>query len=359
VATAAAQFGERDPEVWWGEAPDESARADARPTDFFTRADETRNLPIKTSFLASPPGSFYRAAMRPLRALVIYIAVVFVGGALLAPWFYWLVQTVAQTFPKIANAPFHRYVHRAFLGLALAGLWPLLKALGARSTTDLGLVHPAGQWRKLGAGFGTGFLSLAIVAGIALAAGARTWPANLMTGILAGKLLGALATAAAVGVLEEILFRGGIFAGLRRLFDWRFALVISSAIYALVHFFAPAKHEGAVTWTSGLALLLPMLGGFTDWQQLIPGFFNLTLAGALLALAFQRTGNLYFSIGLHAGWIFWLRSYGALTTQVTGANLWLYGSGRMIDGWLAFVVLSLTLAALPRRPAASDKTSAA
>ena len=296
--------------------------------------------------------------MRPLRALVIYIAVVFAGGALLAPWMYWLVQAAAQTFPKLANAPFHRYVHRAFLALALAGLWPLLKALGARSASDLGLVRPAGQWQKLGTGFGTGFISLAIVAGIALAVGARAWPEQLVAGKLAGQLLGALATAAVVGVLEEILFRGGIFSGLRRLLDWRFALAISSAIYALVHFFAPAKHEGAVAWTSGLALLLPMLGGFTDWQQLIPGFFNLTLAGALLALAFQRTGNLYFSIGLHAGWIFWLKSYGVLTSDVPGANLWLWGSGRMIDGWLACVVLALTLVALPRMSATDRKAPA-
>jgi hypothetical protein len=296
--------------------------------------------------------------MRPLRALVIYIAVVFAGGALLAPWLYWLVQAGAQTFPQLANAPFHRYVHRAFLVLAVAGLWPLLKALGARWATDLGLVRPTGQWPKFGTGFATGFISLALVAGIALAAGARAWPEHLVAGKLAGKLLGALATAVGVGVLEEILFRGGVFAGLRRLLDWRCALAISSATYALVHFFAPAKHAGAVTWTSGLALLLPMLAGFTDWQQLIPGFFNLTLAGALLALAFQRTGNLYFSIGLHAGWIFWLKSYGVLTIEVPGANLWLWGSGRMIDGWLACAVLALTLVVLPRISAADPKAPA-
>lgn len=296
--------------------------------------------------------------MRPLRALVIYIVLVFAGGALFAPWLYWLVQIGAQTFPQLANAPFHRYVHRAFIVLALAGLWPLLKALGARSATDLGLVRPTGQWRKLGTGFAIGFLSLATVAVISLAVGSCAWPEQFVAGKLAGKLLGALATAVVVGVLEEILFRGGVFAGLRRLFDWRFALVVSSAIYALVHFFAPARHQGAVVWSSGLALLLPMLGGFTDWQQLIPGFFNLTLVGAMLGLAFQRTGNLYFPLGLHAGWIFWLKSYGFLTTEVPGANLWLWGSARMIDGWLASVVLALTLLLLPRIPAADRKASA-
>jgi hypothetical protein len=77
---------------------------------------------------------------------------------------------------------------------------------------------------------------------------------------------------------------------------------------------------------------------------LVPGFFNLALAGALLGLAYQRTGNLYFSIGLHAGWIFWLKSYGAFTAAAPGASEWFWGTSKMIDGWLAFFVLALMLA---------------
>lgn len=274
------------------------------------------------------------------------MAVVFVGGALLAPWLYWLAQSFAGNVPKLADAPFHRYVNRALLILALGGLWPLLKALGANAPADLGLVKPQGQGKRLFAGFSLGFGSLAIVASIAIVAGARTFPDQIVAGKLVSKLVGALVTAAVVGVLEEILFRGGMFAGLKRVFNWRLALLLSSAIYALVHFFAPARHEGAVVWSSGLALLPQMMRGFGDLHALIPGFINLTLAGALLALALHRTGNLYFSIGLHAGWIFWLKSYGALTREVAGANVWLWGSGKMIDGWLACLVLALTLVAV-------------
>ena len=70
--------------------------------------------------------------MRPLRALVIYIGVVFIGGALLAPWLYRLAQSVGHSFPQIASAPFHYFVNRSLLILALAGLWTLLCALGAK-----------------------------------------------------------------------------------------------------------------------------------------------------------------------------------------------------------------------------------
>ncbi len=90
------------------------------------------------------------------------------------------------------------------------------------------------------------------------------------------------------------------------------------------------------------------MSGFTDLNVVIPGFFNLTLAGVLLGLAYQRTGNLYFSIGLHAGWIFWLKSYGTLTTPVANALPWLFGTNKLIDGWLALAVLIACLPALIR-----------
>jgi membrane protease YdiL (CAAX protease family) len=281
--------------------------------------------------------------MRPLSALAIYIVVVFIGGALLAPWLWSLAQISAQDFPKIAGAPFHRFVDRSFLILALAGLWPLLRALGAKSAREIGVVPPYGQSKKLFGGLALGFFSLAVVAGMAVGFHDRVLAENVTAHKIVGTVFGAIATAAVVATLEEILFRGGIFGGLRKFIYWPFALAISSVIYALVHFLQRAEITGAVTWHSGLELLPKMLRGFADFHALVPGFFNLTLAGILLGLAYQRTGNLYFSIGLHAGWIFWLKSYGAFTTEAPQAAVWFWGSGKMIDGWLAFFVLASTL----------------
>jgi hypothetical protein len=124
---------------------------------------------------------------------------------------------------------------------------------------------------------------------------------------------------------------------------WPFALLISSVIYALVHFLQRVDLAGPVVWNSGLVLLPQKLGGFADFHALVPGFFNLTLAGVLLCLAYQRTGNLYFSIGLHAGWIFCLKFYDQFTVQVPHAATWFWGSVKMTDGWLAFLALATTL----------------
>jgi uncharacterized protein len=297
--------------------------------------------------------------MRPLRALALYIAAVFIGGALLAPWLYWLAQSFAQEMPKIANSPFHRYVNRALLGVGLIGLWPLFKSLGAKSAADIGLVKPAGQWKNLGAGFLLGFVSLAIVAGLALAAGARQLNENVTASKLVERLITAALTAVAVAVVEEILFRGALFGGLRKVFNWKLALLVSSMVYAIVHFMESARLEGVVTWLSGLELLPRMLRGMADWHALVPGFFNLTLAGALLAFAYQRTGNLYFSMGLHSGWIFWLKSYRFLTRDVPGANAWWWGTEKLINGWAALPVLAIALLVFTRLPSGKKSQSSA
>jgi len=283
--------------------------------------------------------------MRPLWALVIYIVVV--------------AQDFAQSFPQIARTPFHRFMDRSFLILALAGIWPLLRALGAKSLRETGLAPLYGQSKRFSGGILLGFISLAVVAIIVLLADGRALVHGVSSAKIVETILSAAATAAVVAVLEEILFRGGVFGGLRRMFYWPLALGASSLIYALVHFLQRAELTGAVAWNSGLALLPRMLAGFLDFHALVPGFFSLTLAGVLLGLAYQRTGNLYFSIGLHAGWIFCLKIFGTFTADIPQAAVWFWGTGKVLDGWLAFFVLLLTLAVfdylpgLNRRPAFS------
>jgi membrane protease YdiL (CAAX protease family) len=257
---------------------------------------------------------------------------------------------MAGQFPDLANAPFHRFVNRALLGLALLGLYPLLKALGAESPGDIGLTRPAGQWKNLGGGFLLGFISLALLAGAALAFGPRDFREEIETARLVRRLGSAALTAMVVSVLEEVLFRGALFGSLRRVFHWGLALVLSRMIYAIVHFMESARAPGPVTWHSGLQLLPLMLRGFADIDAVVPGFFNLTLAGMLLGLAYQRTGTLYFPIGLHAGWIFWLKSYGLLTTGPRAAHDAWWGTARLINGWAALPVLAAVLLAFSLLP---------
>jgi hypothetical protein len=300
--------------------------------------------------------------VRPLRSLVLYLLAVLLLGALCAPGLHGLAVWGRHHIPflaPLAEDPFHRVVRRSLLLVAVLGLWPLLRGLNIRSWDGVGLVRPAGQWPSLAWGFAAGFGSLAAVALLAIATGARSlavdshWAASLLTAAL---------SAGVVAVVEEVLFRGALFGALRQAHHWLVALAVSSGVYALVHFFQRAPSSGSVTWSSGFVTLGQMFRGFVEFEVLVPGFFTLILAGLILGLAYHRTGNLYFSIGLHAGWIFWLKSYAVLTDAQPEGPTRLWGSARLIDGWPAFAILGVLLgvmAAFLRGPQGTrlDRTS--
>ena len=313
--------------------------------------------------LASHPPRPGARDSRPLAALAVYLLAVFAGGALLAPWLYHGVRALAESVPALeplARMPFARYVNRALLLTALLGLPFFIRGAGIRGWRDAGVPGGGVPWRRFGAAFAVGFASLAAVCLVALLAGGRELKPR-SPGELAGQFLGALATALIVAVIEELLFRGAIFGGLRRAMRWPSALALSSGVYAITHFMERSANPRTVDWLSGLRVLPTMLAGMTEVQTLIPALLNLTLAGVILGLAYQWTGDLTVSIGIHAGWIFWLKFYGFATAAVPGADPWFWGTRKLVDGWLAFaalaVVLSMVLLLARRRTTATDGAS--
>lgn len=285
---------------------------------------------------------------RPLRALLLYLVAVFAGGALLAPWLYHGVQALAGEYGALAGVarmPFARFVNRGLIIAALVGLPFFIRAAGIRRWADVGVAPGLVRWRPFAAGFGLGFVSLAVVCAVALVAGGRL-PRPRTPGDLAAQFLGALATALVVAVIEELLFRGAFFGGLRRAVGWKPALAASSLLYGIVHFMARPANPPAVDWLSGLRVLPTMLAGMTELRTLVPGLLSLALAGVILGLAYQWTGDLSASIGIHAGWIFWLKYYGLITRSAPGADVWFWGTRRLTDGWLAFVSILIVLALL-------------
>jgi hypothetical protein len=190
-----------------------------------------------------------------------------------------------------------------------------------------------------------GWASLAAVALLALACGARAFILTHFDAEVLRHLLDATWTAVVVAILEELVFRGALFGLLRQSTPWPVALVVSGAIYSAVHFIQKAETALPVQWHSGLALLWQML---RHPPPLVPAFFTLFVAGSILALCYQRTGALYFSIGLHAGWIFWLRAYG-FVSRPAGAHPSFWGSDSLIDGWLSFIVLAILFVVIARQ----------
>ena len=289
--------------------------------------------------------------MRPVGTFLLLFVAVMLGGALVAPCLYWGAQTFADQgpwFSELARQPFHRFVHRAMLALGLPAVWLLARQLGVNSWAQIGIRRCPGSGRQFAHGALLGFVLLAAVTLLALAFDARHWNGDLSPALLGQTIVTAALSALAVGTLEEILFRGALFGGLRRGHPWPIALLASSAFYALVHFFKRVQWTQEITWSSGLQVLGQMLKGFADPQALLPGFFVLMLAGLILGLGYQKTNALWFSIGAHSTWIFWLKVYGALTVEQSAARAPLWKS---FDGWIAALVLVIAAVLLwePKR----------
>src|SRR5207244_2338962 len=138
---------------------------------------------------------------------------------------------------SLAAQPFHRYLNRSFLLIAVAGLPLFFRSIGMRSWRDLGLGKLSGRWRALALGFVGGFISLACVAGAAVVFGARTLNLDHSPASLLEHTLKAVLAASVVAPIEEIIFRGALFGSLRKVYPWILALLLSSLVFAAVHFF--------------------------------------------------------------------------------------------------------------------------
>jgi len=219
----------------------------------------------------------------------------------------------------LGRQPFRRVFDRCILVLALAGLWPLLRASGIRSLTELGYVRNHKWWRHALIGLLLGVISFAAAGAILVALGTR----NFKEGLEGSELISSISKFALIGVvvalIEETFFRGGLQGVLQRRYRLAVAVAIISAVYSVVHFLKPQGADvsaSAVTWLSGFDYLWQVIP--RSWHQ--PGagcgFVTLWLAGCVLGVAFVETGALYLSIGIHAGWVLALKSFAFCTTSV-------------------------------------------
>jgi membrane protease YdiL (CAAX protease family) len=270
--------------------------------------------------------------LRAAWAIFIYAVAVVVVGALLAPWVFCGIHFI---FP---NLLFRRVFDRTMLGVALAGLWPLLGALGVRTLTEVGFRHSARRWRVALQGLVIGVGSFVLLAVALMVLGLRTFESPLPAFIPAVMVF--LVTGAAVGIIEEIFFRGGVQGALQRAANLPFAVLVGSAIYSAVHFFKGNGIDveaGAVTWVSGFTHLGRVVANSVFVLGVAKGFVTLWLAGCVLGVAYARSGALYLPIGIHAGWVFTLKCY-SLLTENTGQKSW-WGGGALIENLLVWPIL--------------------
>lgn len=303
-----------------------------------------------------------------LPKLLLYLAAVMVGGALLAPALFeggqwakgWLGDGGFAAWLKgeISRAHFTRYFNRAVLVCAIVFIWPFLRWV----RLDRNLLP---KWKPVASGIGQWAAGFGLAAGLLLALGfvflqmgayqLRPRPDWLKFGEPLTAALGA-------GVIEEFFFRGLLLGLLLRTMSVRSALLAGTFVFALVHFLKPPEgwqiEDSEVTWASGFTVLRQIAVGFGDVNFLLAEFATLFAVGWVLAQARMKTGALWLGIGLHGGWVFGLKYFSALTRSMPGWLPWIGSNLKiglmplvvvLLTGWLA-VRLVATNRLQPRSP---------
>ncbi|MBV9997706.1 MAG: CPBP family intramembrane metalloprotease [Verrucomicrobia bacterium] len=242
-------------------------------------------------------------------------------GALLAPPLFYVGQHAA-TVPALgflAESDFRRYFNRAILAGALISFYPLLRWVGWRNLSGLGLRPDPHRWRHLAGGFLISFVTIILLGIVLTNFGIYHWkrplPWNLLPRVLASALT--------VGALEEGLFRGLFLGVAKRHARPVTAAVFVSALFAILHFLKPVEDASLpVRWYSGLALIPQIFGQFTEPQLVVAGFTTLFVLGMMLAHATLRTGSLWLSIGLHSGLVFGKMGFNKLAKRVADTMPW-------------------------------------
>jgi membrane protease YdiL (CAAX protease family) len=170
-------------------------------------------------------------------------------------------------------------------------------------------------------------------------------------------------SAAVVGVLEEVWFRGGLFTLLHRCSGVTAALFGGSVIYAGAHFLAVpgGVHSGEAQALTAFEVLEAAAQNVFQMQHL-DSFVALFIAGVTLGLVRLRQGDVVMCMGIHAGWVLTIKVFKKLTyLSPAQTNRFLAGHYDDVVGWTASVCLLVMLIFVWRymRPSSSSMASSA
>ncbi len=289
-----------------------------------------------------------------LRGLWLFVQLYFgslLFAALVAPVVYWMFQD-ANFDPNgymnhLAEKPFGDFFKRG-RQLSILILFPILmKKANLFSLKRLGYLPPAK--RDFGRWFLIGIVSMGIVYAVDLSFGILDAHENWTLGRQFERVAIGLFASVLIGLLEETFFRGLVFRMFYTAFRPRVALIVSSLVFAYLHFdkvpdsvlahVVPAD----IGFDDGFHAVWATMTAFTTEFEFLQ-FFNLFLVGIVLHQTFLLTGNLWACVGLHAGWVTMIQSF-LKTFNENGVNAFA-GTEKVVDGYLVTILLLIMVSGL-------------
>jgi len=237
--------------------------------------------------------------------------------------------------------PFHRIGERIGMLALVIGFILVARRVGLSDKQSVGYALPRPLFvREMLTALVLGVVGMGAIVGIMTALGLLDWTqASTATGGKLAKIIfNRLLSGIAVGFIEETMLRGVMFAAIQRESGTKWAIFLTSVIYAAVHFLAKYYiSPEQVTSHSGFTLLAGMTNWFSRPLEMADAYMCLFAVGMVLAIIRARRGNIAACIGMHAGWVWVMLIARELTNPVRDQPLsFLLSQFDGFIGWLVF-----------------------
>lgn len=280
---------------------------------------------------------YFFYALIPLLVLLIVTASASVLGYLIA----WGLDNPSAL---------RKLIIRSTQVLLLLSIFPVMHLLKL-TKEDLGFAEKKVFFKQILQGFGLGILTLLpmfivlYLFGVNVFDDSQVWS----LGLVVKKIAIALLLASLIGVVEELVFRGMLLAGLRRGIPAIAAVLLSSTYYAALHFLDTDSTVSAEAFNilTGFQLLAEAYVNVFDPENATP-FFALFMVGVFLGvIRTQLKHSLAICIGCHAGWVWQIKmSKSLFNTNPNSEYLAIFEGhsggviGPLATYWLAALLLS-------------------
>jgi CAAX protease family protein len=290
--------------------------------------------------------------MKSYQRLLIFVLLVLAFTALVSPWAAtaWDLISAANAAALEDRIPFSRIFNRFFMVSGVLLFFACRSLLKIDSLSQLGLSPRTRAAADVATGLCLALGSMFVLGFIMSSAQVYEPFFRLSLGESVELYLKAILTGFTVGFLEEIFFRGIIFRGLLQ--DWKPlpAFLAANLFYSALHFVKPGEQyflSGVDPW-AGFRHLFSTFAPFLEPTEIVPGMIGLLVIGIVLSYAFLRTGTLYLSIGLHAGWIISIKTVRVFGDYQRESLGWLFGSTdpKIVSGvvtWAAILLVGLAV----------------